>query len=38
MDEISTVPRGKVRERIGQVDTATMQVEDQAPAGFLGLG
>jgi mRNA interferase MazF len=36
VDKISTVPRTKVRQRIGQVDTATMHQVDRALAGFVG--
>jgi mRNA interferase MazF len=37
VDKISTVPRGRVGERIGRVDGATMQAVEKAMAGFLGL-
>ena len=37
VDKISTVPQGKVRGHIGQLDTITLRRVNGALAGFLGL-
>ena len=37
VDKITTVPRGKIRGKMGRVDAATMQAVRQALVGFLGL-
>jgi mRNA interferase MazF len=38
IDKAATVPRTKIGQRIGRVDTGTMRAVDTALAGFLGLG
>lgn len=37
IDKAATVPRGKIGQRIGRVDTATLRAVDTALAKFLGL-
>jgi mRNA interferase MazF len=37
VDKTVTVPRGKIGQRIGTADTATMRAVDRALARFLGL-
>jgi mRNA interferase MazF len=38
IDKAATVPRTKIGQRIGRVDTGTMRAVDTALTGFLGLG
>lgn len=37
IDKTATLPRRKIGQRIGRVDSATMQAVDRALARFLGL-
>ncbi|MEX2528570.1 MAG: type II toxin-antitoxin system PemK/MazF family toxin [Gemmatimonadota bacterium] len=37
IDKLMTVPRGKIGNRIGALDEATMERVEEALAGFLGL-
>jgi len=37
IDKVMTVPRGRIGDRIGALDTATMERVEEALAGFLGL-
>jgi mRNA interferase MazF len=38
VDKTTTVPRGKVRQRIGRLDEFTLRAIDDAMKGFLDLG